>query len=130
MKYEDIIHLSRPVSTKHPPMSLYDRAAQFSPFAALTGHEAAIVETARLTEGVMELDENEKEKINEKLQWLLEPPQEEREVTITYFLPDEKKAGGSYPSITGILHKLNEYERTIIMKDGRMIPIDRIKDIS
>ena len=130
MKYEDIIHLSRPISRKHPPMSLYDRAAQFSPFAALTGHEAAIVETARLTEAVMELGEDEKEKINEKLQWLLEHPQEERKVTITYFVPDERKAGGSYPSITGIFHKINEYERTIIMKDGRIIPIDRIKDIS
>ncbi len=129
MKYEDIIHLSRPISTKHPPMSLYDRAAQFSPFAALTGHEAAIEETARLTESRMELDEDEKENINQMLQEIAMHLKEEKEVAITYFLPDERKVGGSYPSITGVVKSIHAYERVITMKDGRDIPIDQIKEI-
>ena len=129
MKYEDIIHLSRPISTKHPPMSLYDRAAQFSPFAALTGHEAAIEETARLTDARMELDEDEKENINQMLQEIALHLMEEREVTITYFLPDERKVGGSYPTITGVVKNIHAYERVIIMKDGGFIPMDQIKEI-
>jgi hypothetical protein len=129
MKYEDIIHLSRPISTKHPPMSLYDRAAQFSPFAALTGHEAAIEETARLTDARMELDEDEKENINQMLQEIAVHLKEEKEVAITYFLPDERKVGGSYPTITGVVKNIHAYERVIIMKDGSFIPIDQIKEI-
>lgn len=130
MKYDDIIYLPHPTSTKHPPMSLYDRAAQFSPFAALTGHEAAIMETARLTDCQMELDEDEKEKINEKLKWIQEHLKEEPEVTITYFLPDERKDGGKYVSHTGIVKKLNKYEHTLVMQDGLILSLEQVKDIS
>lgn len=129
MKYEDIIHLPHPTSTKHPRMSLYDRAAQFSPFAALTGHEAAIMETARLTDCNTELEEDEKEKINEKLKWIQEHLKEEPEVTITYFLPDERKEGGRYVSHTGVVKKMNMFERTVIMKDELVISMNDIKEI-
>ena len=130
MSYEDIIYLEHPTSKKHPRMSLYDRAAQFSPFAALTGHEEAIVETARLTDCNSELDDDEKEKINEQLQRICEHLGEEYKVTITYFVPDERKEGGCHTSVTGIVKKINEYERTLIMRDGNVIPIDQIKDIT
>ena len=130
MNYEDIIYREHPTSTKHPRMSLYDRAAQFSPLAALTGHDAAIMETARLTECNRELDENEKEKINEKLQWLQEHLKEEPEVTITYFVSDERKDGGKYVSYTGVVKKINAYERTLIMKDELRIPIKDIREIA
>ena len=129
MKYEDIIYLPHPTSTKHPRMSLYDRAAQFSPFAALTGHEAAIMETARLTECNTELDEDEKGKINEKLKWIQEHLKEEPEVTITYFLPDERKEGGRYVSYTGIVRRMNAYDHTVVLKDGLVISINDIREI-
>lgn len=129
MSYEDIIYLEHPTSAKHPRMSLYDRAAQFSPFAALTGHEAAILESARLTHCNTELDEDEKAKINEQLYMICEHLGEENQVRITYFIPDEMKEGGSYSSITGIVKKIDKYERSLTMKDGRVIPIDYIKDI-
>lgn len=128
-RYDDIIDLPHPTSSKHPPMSLYDRAAQFSPFAALTGHEAAILETARLTDCQRELDEDEKEKINEKLQMIYEHLGKDTEVTITYFLPDERKDGGKYVSHTGIVKKINEYERTLVMKDELAIPMNDIREI-
>lgn len=129
-RYEDIINLPHPTSSKHPPMSLYDRAAQFSPFAALTGHEAAIMETARLTDCEMELEEDAKEKINEMLQMIREHMGEDLEVTVTYFVPDEKKDGGKYISHTGIVTKINAYERTLVMQDGLVISIEQIKNIS
>lgn len=129
MNYEDIIYLEHPASTKHPRMSLHDRAAQFSPFAALTGHEAAIVETARRTDYQMELDEDEKEKINEKLQVICEHLGEDMEVTITYFVSDERKEGGRYVSHTGIVKKINQYEGTLVMMDETMIPMKDIREV-
>lgn len=90
-EYEDIIGLPHHVSTVHPQMSIYDRAAQFSPFAALTGHEAAIQETARLTEEQAELNEDKKEELNEKLQELMAHAEEHLAVTVTYFKPDDRK---------------------------------------
>ena len=95
-EYEDIIGLLHHVSTVHPQMSIYDRAAQFSPFAALTGHEAAIRETARLTEEQAELNEDKKEELNEKLQELMAHAEEHPTVTVTYFKPDDRKEGGKY----------------------------------
>ena len=129
MNYEDIIYREHPTSTKHPRMSLHDRAAQFSPFAALTGHEAAIVETARRTDYQMELDEDEKEKINEKLQVICEHLGEDMEVTITYFVSDERKEGGRYVSHTGIVKKINQYEGTLVMMDETMIPMKDIREV-
>lgn len=125
-KYDDIINLPRHVSKKRPPMPVKDRAAQFSPFAALTGHDAEVKETARITEKRLELDQYMKEKLNHKLQILVDKVKEEPKINITYFEPDDKKDGGAYITITGRVKKIDEYERTILMKDGQVIPIDEI----
>lgn len=95
-RYDDMLHLPHPTSQKHPRMPISDRAAQFSPFAALTGHEAAVKETARLTDQKIELDESKKAILDAKLQMIVEQIKSQPIVTITYFVPDEKKAGGAY----------------------------------
>ena len=128
-KYEDIIHLQHPTSANHPQMPIEDRAAQFSPFAALTGHEAAIKETARLTEEQVELDEDKQEELNEKLQTLIAYATEHPTVSVTYFKPDDKKTGGEYVTATGIFQKFRDYERTIVLEDGTDIECDRIVEI-
>lgn len=127
--YDDIISLSHHVSTAHPHMPLINRAAQFSPFAALTGHNEAIKEAGRQTKEKKELDENAKNILNGKLQFLLEKTAEEPVVKITYFQPDSKKNGGSYLDSIGSIKKINPYRRMIIMCDGREIPIDNISEI-
>ena len=124
--YDDILDLPHPTSKKHPRMSIAARAAQFAPFAALTGYGDAIKETARLTDQQLELDENEKALLNEKLLLLYQHLKEHPLVTITFFVPDTKKAGGSYQTITGSVKKLQGYERRLIMTDGTIIPIDSI----
>lgn len=126
-KYDDIINLPHHVSTTHPQMSRQDRAAQFSPFAALTGYDAAVKETARLTDRRMELDEYEKTALDEKLKEALKYPEEE--ITITYFRPDERKAGGSYLTVRSKVRKIKEYERLIVLEDGTKIPLDDISEI-
>lgn len=127
--YDDIINLPHHVSTKYPRMSASDRAAQFSPFAALTGHEAAIAETARLTDIRPVLDESRKMELNHRLQIVLEHISLKPETAFTYFVPDEKKAGGSYHQTTGAVKKFCETEHTIIMENGTVIPIDNILEI-
>ncbi len=127
--YEDIINLPHHISPTRPQMSLHDRAAQFSPFAALTGHQEAVYETQRLTSKKRELDENQKVVINEKLQKLLERVAELPEVNITYFEPDRKKEGGSYTEIHGIVKKIDEIMRQIYLVDGTLISIEDIVDI-
>lgn len=127
--YDDIIHLPHHVSKKHPQMSISDRAAQFAPFAALTGHGAAIKETARLTDARIELDENAKTILDEKLKIIQETLDERPEITVTYFQPDEKKAGGRYVSAAGIVKKIDLYRRSVLMEDGRWIPILDIFEI-
>lgn len=122
-KYDDIIHLPHHVSTKHPQMPALDRAAQFSPFAALTGYETAIAETARLVDRRIELDENRKEELDEKLQMAREQLALEPEIAVTYFVPDAKKDGGAYVQTIGIIKKLDDIGQRIIMKDGTVIPI-------
>lgn len=126
-KYDDIINMPRHVSTKHPHMQAYDRAAQFSPFAALTGHDAAVQEEARLTERRIELDENEKTLLDEKLQSLLNSAEPVAE--ITYFQQDLFKSGGTYAVKKGRLRKLDMYRRTIMMEDMTEIKIDDIISI-
>lgn len=121
--YDDIIHLPHPTSAKHPRMPMIDRAAQFSPFQALTGYGAAIQETARLTDQRVELTEDEKMLLDEKLRMLLETGEPG---TFTYFLPDEKKSGGTYVTAEGILKKLDPLERRIFLTNGSKIPIDDI----
>lgn len=123
-KYDDIINMPHHVSKKHPQMFLLDRAAQFSPFAALTGHEAAIAETARLTDARLELDENTIEMLDIRLQFLKKRLAEKPIVNISYFIPDEKKQGGSYETVAGIVKKIDLYEHRIVMKDGLSILID------
>ena len=128
-KYEDIIYLEHPVSKTHPQMPRIDRAAQFSPFAALTGHDAAIKETARLTDERVELDENAKSILNEKFQLIMERLDQRPLVMITYFRPDLKKEGGSYTTISGQVKKFDEYIRAMVMTDGKTILVDDIFDI-
>lgn len=128
-EYDDIINLPHHVSKTRPHMSAIDRAAQFSPFAALTGHDAAIKETARLTDKKIELDEYMKDALRKRLQIISEHIWKQCEVTITYFKPDLKKKGGSYLTITGTVKKIDEFERFIIMTDGKVIPIDDVFSI-
>jgi hypothetical protein len=128
-RYDDIINLPHHVSNAHPRMALPDRAAQFSPFAALTGYDRAIKETERLTDERIELGESQKVVLDEKLRIIQEQLSREPEVTITYFQPDDKKAGGAYITTNGIVRKLDDYERTVVMKDGRRIEISEIMDI-
>lgn len=128
-EYEDIIKLPRHVSPTRPPMSTINRAAQFSPFAALTGYESAIKETARLTEKRVELDEYTKETLNDRLQILSDQLKKHPKISITYFREDEKKDGGAYVTSRGIVKKIDEYERVIIMDDGSVISIDEIISI-
>ena len=128
-KYDDIINLPHHVSKKHPQMSLHDRAAQFSPFAALTGHKAALNETARLTDEKQILSEDVIAKLNEQLNLIKENIGTNQTVTITYFVPDDKKSGGAYISNTGVVKKIDEYNRTVIMTDKTVIPIEQISEM-
>lgn len=127
--YEDIINLPHHVSTKRPQMSMLDRAAQFSPFATLTGYDAAIKETGRLTDEKIEMDEASLNMLNMKFQLLVEALGDEHEVSFTYFKPDETKAGGAYVTATGIVKKVDDYERLITMVDGAKIPMDDVYSI-
>ena len=127
--YDEMLHMSHPVSGKHPQMSRYDRAAQFSPFAALTGHEAAIRETARLTEEQAELNEDKKEELNEKLQELMALAEEHPTVTVTYFKPDDRKEGGKYETVTGTFRKIRDYDKMFILEDGTGIACDMIYEL-
>lgn len=125
-KYDDIIHLPHPDSPRHPRMSIHDRAAQFSPFAALTGHGTAIAETGRLTDQRMELDEYEMVRVDAELQRLQELLPSRPAASITYFVPDERKSGGSYQTVTGEVKRINSVKGLIQMMGRRSIPI---KDI-
>ncbi len=127
--YDDIIHLPHHVSTTHPHMAAIDRAAQFSPFAALTGYDAAIKETARLTDKRVELDEAMKEALSNKLQMVADRLKERPEIAITYFQPDGKKNGGAYVTVINTVKKIDVYERIVIMTDGKVIPVDEIISI-
>lgn len=128
--YDDIIDLPHPTSEKHPRMPAADRAAQFSPFAALTGYEAVIHETARLTDERIELNEDELAALDEKLRMVLERDEEPPLVSITYFQADDRKSGGSYNTAEGYIKKLDEFQRVIVMKDGRKIPVDDVIEIT
>ena len=127
--YDDIINLPNPTSKNHPRMSLHDRAAQFAPFAALTGHDAAIKETARLTDERLELSDEVIMKLNDQLNMIRDNIGTEQEISITYFVPDNKKAGGAYITCSGCVKKFDEYEHTVIMEDKTVIPIEQISDI-
>lgn len=128
-KYEDIIHLPHHVSSKRPQMPMIDRAAQFSPFAALTGYDDAISETGRLTDKKIDLSEEEKEVLDRKQQFLLEKIDERPALTVTYFVPDAKKSGGAYVTKSGNLKKIDAIERWMQLTDGTKIPLDDVADI-
>lgn len=127
--YDDIINLPHHVSTRHPQMSMMNRAAQFAPFAALTGHAAAIEETARLTDTQMELADEDSEILNQKKAYLRKNINEHPTISITYFEPDKKKAGGAYKTIEGQLQNIDDYSQTIVLENGEVIPLKSILDI-
>lgn len=120
-KYDDIIHLPHPTSARHPRMSLHDRAAQFSPFAALTGHDEAIIETARLTDCKLELSEDQKLELDRRMQALMPLLPDHPEVVITHYVPDFAKDGGAYLTFTGNLKKLDPIDNTMYFTDGTAI---------
>ena len=124
--YDDILHFARPQSKKHRSMPMEDRAAQFSPFAALTGYDAAVSETARLTEERIELDPQEAERLGERLAALVKRQQEQPELSLLYFVPDARKAGGAYVTVSGRLKKITDFPRCIYLTDGSEIPIEDI----
>lgn len=126
-KYDDIIHLPHYVSDYYKPMPMRNRAAQFAPFAALSGHDDAIRETQRLTETFKELSENEKNYLSDKLKSALEKMSI---IQITYFIPDKIKKGGKYKNLSGTIKKWDEIENSITMEDGNIIPIRFISEIS
>ena len=127
LNYEDIINLPHPVSKRHKPMPVEDRAAQFAPFAALTGHQAAIEEAARVTDIRMELDEEMKEQLNVKLQKIVTEPGQR--IQIVYYVPDGRKSGGSYKTKIGIVKKIDEYQKILVLEDGSKIPLEDISEI-
>ncbi len=129
-RYDDIITLEHPVSKVHPRMSVMDRAAQFSAFAALSGYEDAIDETERLTETYTELDEGEKEILNEQLLKIKENIASHPAATCTYFEPDPKKEGGAYRTYSGKVRKIDAYEKKLVFEDGTGIWIGSLRDIT
>ena len=129
-KYDDIIRLSRPNSGKWAKMSNYDRAAQFSPFAALTGFDAAIAETGRLTDDRIELDEGGKQLLDAQMQAVLEKIETQPRVTILWFCYDERKAGGTYVSTTGHVKKVDTYTGKLLLTSGQTIPLAEIFQIA
>lgn len=129
-KYADIINLPHHVSKRHPQMSLYARSAQFAPFAALTGYGDAVHETARVTSDRKEIDEEIKKVLDRKLQILQEQLPNKPKITFTYFIPDLKKDGGAYETISGIVKKIDEYNQKIILENGTDIKMLEIIDIT
>ena len=129
-KYDDIIHLKRPVSSNRIRMSLYDRAAQFSAFAALTGFDGVIAEVGRLTDDCIELDESGKEILNDRLQCIMEAIEQHPVITMVCFQPDQRKSGGKYIHITGAVKKIDIYQKAIVLQEGRIVPIREIYEIN
>lgn len=129
-KYREIINLPHHVSENRPHMSMIDRAAQFSPFAALTGHDEALDETVRLTDVFVEPDDDEKQLLDEKIHMISEHLEEKPLVTVTYFVPDDKKDGGRYVNVTDYIKKIDTLSREIITGEGVRIPVDFIVGIS
>ncbi len=128
--YDDIIHLQRPLSKKHPPMPMAKRAAQFLPFAALTGFEGEIAEAARLTEEARSLGEDALVALDEQLSLLRQRMGEQPAVSVVRFVPDERKAGGRYETVTGRLRRLDEANRVLILTDGLRIDLDTIAELT
>ena len=128
--YDDIINLPHYEPKHHPRMSMWNRAAQFAPFAALTGYDAAIQESNRVTDDLIDLGESGNEELNRKMELILSKLSEQPHVTIEYFVPDEHKEGGSYQSYTGNIKRIDEYEKTMVMTDGKKIQLRMIRNIT
>ena len=128
-EYDDLIYLPHPVSRKHPPMSAMDRAAQFSPFSALTGYEAVLQEAGRLTDSRAELSEYSRDILDQKQKILLDAAPTYPEITITYFIPDRRKQGGAYGTLKGNLKKIDLARRVIILLDRTEVSLDDVADI-
>ena len=128
-RYDEIMELPHHVSKTRPQMPMSDRAAQFAPFAALTGYDSAIKETGRLTDERIELDEEALTALDRKYQLLMDTLDDAPEVTIIYFQPDERKAGGQYVSATGTVKKVDTFGRRILLQDGTRIPLDSVYDL-
>ena len=126
MDFDDIIDMPHHISKRYPQMSMHDRAAQFSPFAALVGYESAVRETARLTDQKNELGEYEAELLNKRLGIISELSDIHPMINITYFRPDELKSGGAYVTERGSVKCINEYDHTVVLVDGRKISINDI----
>ena len=129
-QYDDIINLPHHISKKHPQMSLYARSAQLAPFAALTGYEEAVKETARETNERIDIEDELKSILDGKLQIILEQIKNHPEISITYFIADTKKDGGEYVTVTGLVKKVDLYNQYIYLVDNTEIPINEIIDIS
>ena len=127
--YDDIINLPHYEPKHHPRMSMWNRAAQFAPFAALTGYDAAIQESGRLTDDWVGLSESGNVEMNRKMELIVSMLPEHPSVTIEYFVPDRHKAGGSYQSFTGNVKRIDELEKCIEFTDGKRVPLDAIRDI-
>lgn len=128
-EYDDIINLPYHQSKKHNHMSNYQRAAQFAPFAALTGYDAAIDETARLTDKKIELSEEQQEYLSQQIQLLIERISEKPTVEIIYFVPDERKSGGEYVTVTSNVRRVDDFNREIVFADGITVKIDDVWNI-
>lgn len=125
--YDEILHLPHPTSKKHPRMSMADRAAQFSPFAALTGFGGVIQETGRLTRQRVELGESDQEELERRLNWLDAWVGEHPPVKVTYFLPDEKKEGGAYVTVQDRLKRIDTAEGVLLLEGGGRVPLEEIQ---
>ncbi len=128
-KYKNIINRQHHISDRHPPLSKASYAAQFSPFAALTGYDGIVSEAARVTDEKMELDDYAKSRLSDKLSVVFDHIDEEPEITLTFFVPDKRKSGGSYSTVTGYVRKFDEYEKTVILTDGTVIPVSDLFEI-
>lgn len=127
--YDDIIDLPHYVSQKRPRMSMHDRAAQFSPFAALTGYEEAVEETARLTDSRLIPDEEKSAELDRTIRIILDSIGSRPEITVLYFVPDQRKNGGKYEKYTGFLRAFSDYDRVFIFEDGKKIAVNDIYDL-
>ncbi len=127
--YEDILYLPRPVSQTRARMSLLGRAAQFSPFAALTGFDGAVAETARLTREKICLDVDAWTELNRKLLWLRDTLEDMPKITVTYFVPDQRKEGGAYVTAEGRVQRMDTVEKWLVLEDGKKIPFGDILNV-
>lgn len=124
--YDDIINLSRPVSSRHARMSMLDRGAQFAPFAALVGFDSELRESARLTDAERFLDEDSRELLNRRLRYVADHLDTVGEIAFLCYVPDQRKPGGSYEPVTGVVKKIDVCRRRIWLENGRELNMDAI----